>query len=149
MRHVDIKTKIPELLDTPPDWETFVKLGNLLKLRQDPDRSFRHANYASGLLLYALVRHYKPTNILEIGTGRGYGAFCMAMALRDEGIEGKIITLDMHGYHSPQNWALDDGSGPRFERLSLADIWEKQLDPDLRRRIEHRQGFSTDGMRAL
>lgn len=149
MRHVDIKTKIPELIDDIPAWERFVHLGNLLKLRQDPDGTFRHANYASGLLLYALVRHFKPTRILEIGTGRGYGAFCMAMALRDAGIDGHIVTLDMRAYDEPQNWPISDDDGARFEKLSLADVWDKRLDPQLRPYIEHQQGFSAQGMRRL
>lgn len=149
MRHIDIKDKIPELLDSPPDWSAFVKLGNLTKLRDQPDGTFGPANYASGLLLYALVRHFKSTQILEIGTGRGYGAFCMAMGLRDAGISGKIITLDVHAYDEKQRWALEDGKGARVEQLSLKDVWETRLDPQLRAMIEHRQGWSSDGMAAL
>jgi len=150
MRHIDIKDKIPELLPTPPDWGAFLKLGDLLKLRDQADGSFQHANYESGLLLYALVRHFKPTRILEIGTGRGYGAFCMALALRDNGTpDGKIITLDVYNYTQKQHWALDDGGGARVEQLSLQDVWEKHLDADLRAMVEHRQGFSSDGMAAL
>lgn len=144
IRHVDIKDFIPEIVDEHPDWETFVKLGNLTKLRNAPDGTFHHANYESGLLLYALVKKYRPQNILEIGTGRGYGAFCMAMAMRDCGIEGKIITLDVKHYDEKQTWAIDDGDGGRIEKLSLKDVWEEKLDKDLRSYIHHRQGFSSD-----
>jgi hypothetical protein len=149
MRHIDIKDKIPELLDNAPDWEAFVRVGDLTKLRGNPDGSFHHANYESGLLLYALVRKFRPTHILEIGTGRGYGALCMAMGLRDAGIDGEIITLDVHAYDQQQEWAIDDGSGPRLEQLSLKDVWETHFDDDLRARIEHRQGFSSHGMEKL
>ncbi|HLA43315.1 MAG TPA: hypothetical protein VJZ27_07780, partial [Aggregatilineales bacterium] len=151
MRHIDIKDKIPELLpDESPDWNRFVRLGNLTKLRDNPDGTFHHANYESGLLLYALVRHFKPRQLLEIGTGRGYGAFCMAMGLRDAGIsDGKIITLDIHAYDQQQHWALDDGSGARIEQLSLRQVWERYTDAELRAMIEHRQGFSSGGMENL
>jgi hypothetical protein len=124
-------------------------VGDLTKLRGNPQAGFHHANYESGLLLYALVRHFRPTEILEIGTGRGYGAMCMAMGLRDAGIDGKIITLDVHRYGEKQEWAIDDGGGSRVERLSLQDVWEKHFDADLRAMIEHRQGFSSDGMEGL
>jgi hypothetical protein len=149
MRHIDIKDKIPELLPQLPDWAEFVRLGNLTKLRDNPNGTFHHANYESGLLLYALVRHFRPNRILEIGTGRGYGSFCMAMALRDGGIDGKIITLDVQGYEEKIAWALDDGSGARIENLSRRDVWEKYLDADLRRMVELRQGYSSEGMARL
>jgi hypothetical protein len=146
MRHVDIKTKIPELLAEIPPWEDFVRLGNLTKLRQDANGRFHHANYESGLLLYALVRHYRPTQILEIGTGRGYGAFCMAMALRDNGDLGRIVTLDVKSYTEKQDWPIDDGQGARVASLSLQEVWEGQLDPTLRAMIDLRQGFSSQGL---
>ena len=149
MRHIDIKDKIPELLPDSPNWGLFVRVGDLTKLRGNPDGTFHHANYESGLLLYSLVMKFRPTQILEIGTGRGYGAMCMAMGLRDAGIDGKIITLDVHAYDQKQEWAIDDGNGPRIENLSLKDVWEKHFDDDLRGRIEHRQGFSSDGMERL
>lgn len=150
MRHIDIKHKIPELVSDPPAWETFVQLGNLTKLRDNPDGTFRHANYASGLLLYALVKHFKPRNILEIGTGRGYGAFCMAMALRDSGINGKIITLDIKSYTEKQTWALDDStSPPHIGQYSLKEVWEKYLDAHLRSMVEHRHADSAKGMAQL
>lgn len=149
MRHVDIKTKIPELIPQIPDWEAFVRLGNLTKLRQNDQGEFHHANYESGLLLYAIIRHYKPAQILEIGTGRGYGAFCMAMALRDNGTQGKIITLDVKSYTDKQTWPFDDGSGPRIESFSLQEVWEGYLDAELRAMIELRQGFSSHAMQQL
>ncbi len=149
MRTIDIKDKIPELIAEPPPWESFVRLGDLLKLRDLPDGGFAHANYESGLLLYALVQHYRPQRILEIGTGRGYGAFCMAQALHDAGISGQIITLDIKHYTEPQPWALDDSSGPSLAPRSLKEVWEQYMPAELRAMIEHRQGSSVESMARL
>ncbi len=149
MKHLDIKTIIPELLSDGADWDRIVQLGNLTKLRMSADGHFHHANYESGLLLYAIVRKFKPKRILEIGTGRGFGAFCMATALRDEAIDGKIITIDPIPYTQPQPWPLNDGTGERLGDYSLKEVWERYIDPDLRARVELRHGTSVTVMPAL
>ena len=55
---------------------------------------FFRPNYERGILLYALVTTFKISKVLEIGTGRGYATFCMAKAMSDLGIEGKVTTVD-------------------------------------------------------
>ena len=44
--------------------------------------------------MYYLVRKKEIKNVLEIGFGRGYSTFCMAKAMCDQGIDGKITTVD-------------------------------------------------------
>lgn len=151
LRYRDIKDKIPELCHGEIDWKHFVRLGNLTKLRVDSSGKFHHANYESGLLLYSLVRHYRPSRILEIGTGRGYGAICMAHALRDSGVPGRIITIDTvpHAEKQPWSWPIDDGSGPRVEQFSVKEVWERYFSPELRNLVEFRKGSSVHAMRAL
>ena len=51
-------------------------------------------NYERGLLLHSLVKKFEVQSYLEIGFGRGYSTFCVAKAMEDKGIEGKIITID-------------------------------------------------------
>ena len=46
------------------------------------------------MLIYALIRKYKIQSYLEIGFGRGYSAFCAAKAMDEDGINGKITTID-------------------------------------------------------
>lgn len=55
---------------------------------------FFRPNYERGILLYYLIRKYNIESVLEIGFGRGYSSFCMAKAMSDHGIEGKITTVD-------------------------------------------------------
>ena len=55
---------------------------------------FFRPNYERGILLYYLVRKNQLNSVLEVGFGRGYGTFCMAKAMCDHGIDGKITTVD-------------------------------------------------------
>ena len=149
MRHVDVKDKVAELVPENPPWGEFVRLGRLTKLRRWPDGRFGAVNFESGLLLYALVKRFRPRSILEIGTGRGFGALCLATALRDLGGEGRIVTVDMNAYGQRIDWALDDGSGPRVQTLSMQDVWEQHTDASVRALIEPRSGPSAAVLRAL
>jgi hypothetical protein len=55
---------------------------------------FFRPNYERGILMYYLVRKKNIKSALEIGFGRGYSVFCMAKAMCDHGIDGKITTVD-------------------------------------------------------
>jgi len=55
---------------------------------------FFRPNYERGILMYYLTRKLEFNSVLEIGFGRGYSAFCMAKAMCDHGIDGKITTVD-------------------------------------------------------
>tara|TARA_R110001592_G_scaffold174204_2_gene413022 strand:+ start:4530 stop:5246 length:717 start_codon:yes stop_codon:yes gene_type:complete len=55
---------------------------------------FFRPNYERGILLYYLTRKKECKTALEIGFGRGYGTFCIAKAMCDHGIDGKITTVD-------------------------------------------------------
>mgnify|MGYP001053376180 CR=1 FL=1 len=71
------------------------------KKNRTPDKAqyksvgcFFRPNYERGILMYYLVRKKEIKTVLEIGFGRGYSTFCMAKAMCDHGIDGKIITVD-------------------------------------------------------
>lgn len=55
---------------------------------------FFRPNYERGILMYYLTKKYEFNSVLEIGFGRGYSTFCIAKAMWDLGIEGKITTVD-------------------------------------------------------
>ena len=68
---------------------------------RSPDKSqyktvgaFFRPNYERGILMYHLVGEKQIRSVLEIGFGRGYSTMCMAKAMCDFGINGKIITVD-------------------------------------------------------
>lgn len=55
---------------------------------------FFRPNYERGLLIYALIRKFTIQSFLEIGTGRGYSAVCAAKAMYDNGLPGRVVTVD-------------------------------------------------------
>ena len=55
--------------------------------------AFFRPNYERGLLIYSLIKKYNLKSFLEIGFGRGYGTFCAAKALQENG-GGKIVSID-------------------------------------------------------
>jgi len=55
---------------------------------------FFRPNYERGILMYHMIQKLKFESVLEIGFGRGYSTFCMAKAMCDLNIDGKITTVD-------------------------------------------------------
>jgi len=125
IRTLDIEDKIRELGAEMPPEESFLELGDLTALRRDTEGRFYRSNYQRGILLYALVATYRPKTILEFGTGRGYGALCMARALVDCGIDGQVYSIDFRRFDEEQDWCIDRGDGPNVERLSLSGVWSQ------------------------
>tara|TARA_Y100000310_G_scaffold330714_1_gene402881 strand:- start:3456 stop:4253 length:798 start_codon:yes stop_codon:yes gene_type:complete len=104
IERVDIKDKLSELGFTPGvnlSLGNFDTIGELTarKTRDPSSKLFHNAgyffrpNYERGLLIYALIKHFKVESYLEIGFGRGYGSLCAAMAMHENGA-GKVTTVD-------------------------------------------------------
>ena len=83
--------------------------------------------YQHGRLLYTFVTDYlnrndlNYINILETGTARGFSCLCMAKALHDRDVEGKIITFDLLPHDVKMYWnCIDDleGAKSRVELLA-------------------------------
>lgn len=93
--------------------------------------------YVHGRLLYSSLRTYlskhnvQNINIIETGTARGFSALCMAKALNDSQIFGKIITFDVLPHNHKMFWnCIDDTEGKktRAELLSpYNDLTEKYI----------------------
>jgi predicted O-methyltransferase YrrM len=87
--------------------------------------------YQHGRLLYASIRSYiqrcQPQfmNILEAGTARGFSALCMAKAMADAGIEGKLLTFDVLPHQTKMYWnCIDDTEGPRTREELISNYSE-------------------------
>lgn len=57
-------------------------------------------NWQHGRLLYAVARSYLrempgPVTLLDIGTAKGFSAWCLLSALNDAGVAGKVTSLDV------------------------------------------------------
>jgi predicted O-methyltransferase YrrM len=93
--------------------------------------------YVHGRLLYAsLYKHIKENdltniNIVETGTARGFSALCMAKAMEDANVEGKIITFDVLPHDTKMYWnCIDDHEGKktRAELLkNYSDLLERYI----------------------
>jgi predicted O-methyltransferase YrrM len=125
------------------------KLGLLTGLRGEKDGTFRPANFERGLLLDRIVELRKPRTVLEIGTGRGLGAFAMAAAARAHGSEIEITTADIIPLTQPQDYAIEIDGERKRTRASCDEIWRKHLDPELVKRITPLTGRTTDTLPRL
>ncbi len=83
--------------------------------------------YQHGRLLYSALSGYarrqdvEYVNILETGTARGFSSLCMARALDDAGVPGKIVTFDILPHDIPMYWnCIADKDGPRTRAELLA-----------------------------
>jgi len=138
----DVTAYLRSLGTALPAVERFWALGDRTALRTDATGAFYQANYERGLLLYALIAKYRPVSVLEFGTGRGYGCLCMAWAMVDHGIPGRIFTIDMLRGDEPFEWPIDRGDGPKVETLARDVVWRDLGVPDWLDRIETLTGWS-------
>jgi hypothetical protein len=83
--------------------------------------------YAHGRLLYTLLRRMVAdrnlgfVTVLETGTARGFSALCMAKALADASVGGRVVTIDVLSHLRRQIWnCIDDHSGPKSRAEILA-----------------------------
>ena len=115
-------------IDNYPSLNEFKKIGDMTALfYNDKKKNFIDLNYERGLLLYLLITKLRPKNVLEIGTASGYATLCMAWAMYENNIDGKIVTIDPIPNNQQIVRAIDDnsGKGPHLENISVKEIWNK------------------------
>lgn len=117
-------------------------IGALTGLRCENGR-FRRANFERGLLLDAIVGATRPHEILELGTGRGLGAFAMAEAARLGGFPTHITTVDTLAPEHPQHWPIEREGKREVIEASRRAIWTEHLSTDARRLITEVTGATT------
>lgn len=142
MREIDISLKIGESDVILPKSNELVRIGDLTALKKDSNSNFYRSNYKRGELLYSLITQYKPKTIVEFGTGRGYGALCMAKAIIDSNLDSYIYTIDYRNDTDKQIWPIDFGNNPKIIEASIKEIWSQFLPKELIDKIKLLTGTS-------
>lgn len=104
---------------------------------------YRKANFERGLLLDSLVTSLRPQNILELGTGRGLGAFAMAAAARECQLKTNILTVDTLHSETRFEWPIERDGRREVLKASRHEIWKTPPLNDLRSCITELQGETT------
>jgi len=126
-----------------PSKEKFLQLSHIFpiypKMESNPI-----INYERGILLYSLIAKYKPKNVLEFGTAEGYSALCMAWAMVDYDINGKIFTIDPKPFDVPIKREITLEENPKHESIMLStkELWNKFANKEWIKKIEVLTGFS-------
>jgi len=126
-----------------PSKEKFLQLTRIFPIYPQLE-SNPVINYERGILLYSLIAKYKPENVLEIGTAEGYSTLCMAWAMVDHNINGKIFTIDPKPFDTPIEREITWEKNPEHETvlLSTKELWNKFANEEWIQKIEVLTGFS-------
>ena len=126
-----------------PPKEKFLQLTHIFPIYPQLE-SNPVINYERGILLYSLIAKYKPKNVLEIGTAEGYSTLCMAWAMVDHDINGKIFTIDPKPFDTPIERKITWEKNPEHNTISLStkELWNKFADKEWIKKIEVLTGFS-------
>ena len=138
---VNIEKFIDSLNVQLPPKEDFLQLSKIFPINPLYDLS---PNFERGLLLYALISKFKPKNVLEIGTAEGFSTLCMAWAMTDCKIDGKIFTIDPKPFDAPKkrvnSW--ENSKKNQLVMLSTKELWNKFAEPEWLKKIEVLTGSS-------
>jgi hypothetical protein len=124
------------------EFDDFWTLGNATSLSEDTEG--QKLEFYRGPLLYALICYLKPKKILEFGTGGGYSTLCMAKALTDSKIDGKIYTVDRVGNTEKisRYYQLPSDKHPQKNDISNYEIWQSVASSEWIKKIIPLQGYS-------
>ena len=144
MNSVKIDQFIDSLDVKIPPKEKFLELTHIFPISPQLNFVKQIPNYERGILLYSLIAKYKPKNVLEIGTAEGYSTLCMAWAMTDYNINGKIFTIDPKPFDVPveRNVTWEDNPKHDTVMLSRRELWNKFADKEWIKKIEVLTGFS-------
>ena len=140
MQITDIRSFIKSLEITVPDDKEFLRLSKSTPMypeNKEPDI----LNYERGILLYSLIAKYKPQNVLEIGTAKGYSTLCMAWAMHDYNIPGTIYTIDP-ALDTKFEIEIDD----EINVLTTTQLWKKIAPYEWISKIKPLTGYSGEIM---
>ena len=127
----------------PSREERVLRIGNLTGLREESGK-FRRANFERGLLLDSIFCSLRPREILELGTGRGLGAFVLAAAAKENVCTARITTLDVLPADAKQHWPIETSSGREVRHASRREVWNEHFSADLRDMVTEVCGTTTE-----
>ena len=100
--------------------------------------TYKHSEicYAHGRILYSSLRNrisnlntFTNFSVFETGTARGFSATCMAKALEDSKVLGKIISIDQLSHNKPIYWnSISDHTHGKISRRELLNKWKNITD---------------------
>lgn len=142
MQEISIRDIIKNLEIDIPDENEFLNLSRIMPVNPKHSES-GVINFERGMLLYALITKYKPKTILEIGTAEGYSTLCMAWAMTENKINGKIFTVDpkSHNHSIERTIILEDGKIIK-EKFSTKELWNKFASPEWLKKIQVFSGYA-------
>lgn len=109
-------------------------LGLITGLRESKG-VFTTPNFERGLVLDRLCEILHPASVLELGTGRGFGALTAAKAGYAYGYGTAITTVDSIPIHKQQRYAIEENGIRRVDQLSVQEVWGKHVSPEEQRRV--------------
>lgn len=91
--------------------------------------------YLHGFVLYSALDNYIKNNknidffnIIETGTARGFSALCMAKALYDNNVNGKVYTIDILPHNEKKYWNCILDIDGKHTRKELLQEWDFLID---------------------
>ena len=140
---IDIQKFIQSLNINLPEKEKFLELSKILPVNPKRSENFI-VNFERGMLLYALIAKLQPKNVLEIGTAEGYSTLCMAWAMSDYKINGKIFTVDpkSHNQKIKRQIKINENNEMKEINLSTKELWGKFASDEWIKKIEVISGYS-------
>ena len=142
-KQISIHEFIQNLDINLPDSEKFLQLSRITPINPKRTENFV-INFERGMLLYALIAKIQPKTVLEIGTAEGYSTLCMAWAMTDYKIKGKIFTVDPKPHNQPIERLIKISDYDKTVKMSLSteDLWKKFASSEWIKKIEVITGYS-------
>jgi len=120
-----------------PPHEEFLRLSEIFKINPIREKNRSVFNYERGILLYALIVKNRPKVVLEIGRAQGYSTMCMARAMCENNIDGKIFSVDPNPMETPRKMLIDfdESKLSQVIEMSTMDLWKSYANPEWIERI--------------
>lgn len=125
-----------------PDSTIFEKLVNDLSFYKDDAGEIGNVNYERGIILYGLIKKFKPKNILEFGTAKGFRTLSMAYAVYENNNNGAIFTIDLIGHMNPIEHVRKISGSYEKEKTTRKKLWIDTVPTEWLDSVKFIHGYS-------